>query len=230
MLAGLPPLPIAEIDLHFLPGEASLLTTANRCGIYTVRSRLAPWDLELAQQTALSTLAQAPASAAGPARVRRRALRSTSTPATLFADGRLATTATASVTDKDGIPVLEDDVRFSTSDPDQQVGPTISNEDGTYSARIVASGAAGAATITATDLTVEPPVSGSATLTQSPVHPGGPGPTPRAGAAPETTIGKHPPKRSTKRRVTFTFTARASANRPSAASSTPRRSGRAPPR
>ena len=42
VLPGLPPLPIAEIDLHFLPGEGSLLTTANRCGIYTVRSRLAP--------------------------------------------------------------------------------------------------------------------------------------------------------------------------------------------
>ena len=128
-------------------------------------------------------------------------------PATLFADGRSATTATARVTDKDGVPVLEDDVRFSSTDPGQLVGPTIDNEDGTYSARIVASGAAGAATITATDLTVEPAVSGSATLTQLPVHPGGPGPVPRPGAAPQTTIGKHPPKRSTKRRVTFTFTA-----------------------
>jgi hypothetical protein len=121
----------------------------------------------------------------------------------MFADGRSATTATARVTDKGGVPVLEDDVRFSSTDPGQQVGPTIDNEDGTYSARIVASGAAGAATITATDVTIEPAVSGSATLTQLPVHPGGPGP----GAAPQTTIGKHPPKRSTKRRVTFTFTA-----------------------
>ena len=207
VLAGLPPLPIAEIDLHFLPGEASLLTTANRCGIYTVRSRLAPWDLELAQQTALSTLALSTGLGGGPCAGPAAGAQVTLTPATLFADGRSATTATAAVTDKDGIPVLEDDVRFSTSDPDQQVGPTIDNEDGTYTARIVASGAAGAATITATDLTVEPHVSGSATLTQLPVHPGGPGPTPRAGAAPETTIGKHPPKRSPKRRVTFTFTA-----------------------
>ena len=37
------------------------------------------------------------------------------------------------------------------------------------------------------------------------MHP--PGPTPRAGDAPKTTFGKQPPKRSTKRRVTFTFTA-----------------------
>ena len=102
-------------------------------------------------------------------------------PATLFADGRSATTATATVTDKDGIPVLEDDVRLlPRPTPASEVGPTIDNEDGTYSARIVASGAAGAATITATDLTVEPAVSGSATLTQLPVHPGGPGPLPQA--------------------------------------------------
>jgi hypothetical protein len=39
------------------------------------------------------------------------------------------------------------------------------------------------------------------------VHPGGPGPLPRPNAAPKTTIGAHPPKRSTKRRATFTFTA-----------------------
>jgi hypothetical protein len=203
VLPGLPPLPIAEIDLHFLPGEGSLLTTANRCGIYTVRSRLAPWDLELAEQIEQSTLALSASLGGGPCPGPAAGALVTLTPPTLFADGRSATTATAAVTDKDGIPVLEDDVRFSTSDPGQQVGPTIDNEDGTYTARIVASGAAGAATITATDLTVEPPVSGSATLTQLPVHPGGPG----AGAAPETTFVKQPPKRSTKRRVTFTFTA-----------------------
>ena len=207
VLPGLPPLPISEIDLHFLPGEASLLRTANRCGNYTVESTLAPWDLELAEQTDQSTLALSAGLGGGPCAGPAAGAQVTLAPATLFADGRSATTATARVTDKDGVPVLEDDVRFSSTDPGQVVGPTIDNEDGTYSARIVASGAAGAATITATDLTVEPAVSGSATLTQLPVHPGGPGPLPRPSAAPQTTIGKHPPKRSTKRRVTFTFTA-----------------------
>ena len=66
MLPGLPPLPIAEIDLHFLPGEASLLRTANRCGIYTVKSTLAPWDLELAEQTDQSTLALSAGLGGGP--------------------------------------------------------------------------------------------------------------------------------------------------------------------
>jgi hypothetical protein len=206
VIPGLPPLPISEIHLHFFPGEGSL-RTANRCGAYNVKSVLFPWDLELAEQTVESTLALSAGLGGGPCAGRPAGTQVTLAPATMFADGRSSTTATAKVTDEDGIPVLGDDVRFSTTDPGQVVGPTIDNEDGTYSARIVASGAAGASTITATDLTVNPSVSGSATLTQLPVHPGGPGPLPKPNAAPKTTIGGHPPKRSTKRRVTFTFTA-----------------------
>ena len=71
---------------------------------------------------------------------------------------------------------LLDRPRPASGEPDHR------DEDGTYSARIVASAAAEHATITATDLTVEPAVSGSATLTQLPVHPGGPEPVPRPGA------------------------------------------------
>jgi hypothetical protein len=207
VIPGLPPLPIDEVDLHFFPGEGALLMTTNRCGIYTVATRLAPWDLELAEQTAQSTPTLSVGLDGGPCAGRAASVQVALAPPTMLADGRSASTATATVADNAGVPVLEDEVRFSSTDPGQHVGPTIDNEDGTYSARIVASGTPGAATITATDLTVSPPVSGSATLTQLAVSSGGPGATLRPGAAPQTTIGKHPPKRSSRRRATFTFTA-----------------------
>jgi adhesin/invasin len=81
-----------------------------------------------------------------------------------LADGTTITTATATVTDAYGhLLPSETTVSFTSSDPGQSIGPTVTNhKNGTYSVPIRASTTVGASTITATDGSA----SGSAALTQ----------------------------------------------------------------
>jgi len=86
-------------------------------------------------------------------------------PASIPADGTTTAEATASVTDASGNSVINDnDIQFSASSAGVKVGPTVNNQDGTYSATITPA-SAGQLTITATDSVAN--ISGSGTLTVS---------------------------------------------------------------
>ncbi len=87
-------------------------------------------------------------------------------PGSIAANGTATSTAKATVTDALGNPIAGDTVKF-TSSGSQQFGSVIDNGDGTYTATVTASKSAGNYTITATDSSVTPAVSGTATLTQT---------------------------------------------------------------
>jgi hypothetical protein len=88
-------------------------------------------------------------------------------PAEIVADGEAATIATATVRDAHGNAVAGDELAFAASG-EQVVGPVTDHDDGTYSATVTATTSAGEATITATDRSATPEVSGQATLRQRP--------------------------------------------------------------
>ena len=90
------------------------------------------------------------------------ALSSTSIPA----DGVATTTATATVAEN-GSPLSGQSVSFSSTDTGEHIGPVTDNGNGTYTATITASTTVGAPTITATDNSASPTVSGSTPLTQT---------------------------------------------------------------
>ena len=89
------------------------------------------------------------------------------TSASILANGTSTTNAAATVTDASAPPlqVAGQTVTFAGS-TGQTVGPVTENADGTYSATITSSTTLGLATITATDTSVTPNLSGTATLTQ----------------------------------------------------------------
>ncbi len=93
------------------------------------------------------------------------------TPASILADGKSTSTAMATVTGPSGGPVVGADVEFASSDAGQVIGPVTDNGDGTYNATITASTTSGAETITATDESATPTVSGHAMLTQTSTMP-----------------------------------------------------------
>ncbi|MBV8991653.1 MAG: Ig-like domain repeat protein [Solirubrobacterales bacterium] len=88
-------------------------------------------------------------------------------PTSIVANGSSTTTATATVKDAQGHLLSSEAVFFSSSDPGELIGQVVNNHNGTYSVVIRASTTAELATITATDISVAPPVSGQATLTQT---------------------------------------------------------------
>ena len=87
-------------------------------------------------------------------------------PASIVANGISTSTATATVT-AGANPVSGDTVTFSSSDSAEKIGAVTDNKNGTYTATITSSMTVGPATITATDGSVSPGVSGQATLTQT---------------------------------------------------------------
>lgn len=84
----------------------------------------------------------------------------------LVADGKKKTRLSAVVRNQFGQPVSGHEVAVESSDPDVAVGETADNGDGTYSAEVTASTSAGYVTLTATDTSVDPALSGQVTLTQ----------------------------------------------------------------
>jgi adhesin/invasin len=105
-----------------------------------------------------ATLTQTP----GPATSVKVALK----PASIVADGKSTAVATATVTDANANLRSGDKVSF-LSDGGQHIGTTKDNGDGTYSASVTSTTRPGTYKITATDGSVTPAVSGSATLTQT---------------------------------------------------------------
>ncbi|MGI8506931.1 MAG: invasin domain 3-containing protein [Solirubrobacteraceae bacterium] len=91
----------------------------------------------------------------------------TLSPGSILADGNSTSTANATITDAQGHPLSGQTVGFSSSDTHETVGAVTDHGDGTYTATITSSLTPGPATITATDTSVTPNLSGSATLTQT---------------------------------------------------------------
>ena len=87
-------------------------------------------------------------------------------PSSIAANGTSTSTATATVT-ADANPVAGDAVTFTTNDTAEKISAVTDNQNGTYTATITSSTTAHPVTITATDSTVTPSVSGQATLTQT---------------------------------------------------------------
>jgi hypothetical protein len=87
--------------------------------------------------------------------------------ASIVANGSSAATATATVKDATGNPVPGNSVGFSSSDAGEQISAVSDHGDGTYSVTIRSSTTAHQVTITATDSSASPPVSGNARLTQT---------------------------------------------------------------
>ena len=90
------------------------------------------------------------------------------TPTAIVADGSATTTAKATVTDANGNPVSGDDVRFSSNDNGELFSGFTANGDGTYDVTITSSTTVHQVTVTASDVSVLPAVSGHATLNQTP--------------------------------------------------------------
>jgi Invasin, domain 3/PKD domain len=86
-------------------------------------------------------------------------------PASLTAGSGASSTATITVT-AGGLPVSGDQIGLASSDPGMRIGPVTEGLAGTYTATIAASPTVGAAQITATDETVSPFASATATLRQ----------------------------------------------------------------
>jgi Invasin, domain 3/Bacterial Ig-like domain (group 3) len=91
-------------------------------------------------------------------------------PASIVANGTSQSVATATLTDARGNPIAGDHVSFSSSDGGETIGPVTDHNNGTYTATVTSSTVAQPVTITATDSSVSPNVSGHATLTQTPVQ------------------------------------------------------------
>jgi hypothetical protein len=96
------------------------------------------------------------------------ALKITLGPSQISADGHSTTHATATIVDQFGNPDGSggDTVRFSSSDPGQRFGSVTDNHNGSYSVVITASGLVGPSSISATDSTATPNLTGLATLDQ----------------------------------------------------------------
>lgn len=87
-------------------------------------------------------------------------------PTSIAADGNSMTTATAKLTDAQGVPVPGDILVFSSTDSGERIGPVRESTAGVYTAKITSSMRKGTVTITATDRSVSPALESSATLSQ----------------------------------------------------------------
>jgi hypothetical protein len=88
-------------------------------------------------------------------------------PDSIAADGISTTEATATVTDQYDNAAPGDQLEFTSSDSQIGFGSVVDHDDGTYTVQITSSTTAGTPTITATDESVDPELSGAAVLTQT---------------------------------------------------------------
>jgi len=163
-LSGLPPVPFDAYLLKLASG-AGLLVTPPQCGDHPVNAVVGSWNssLDFTLQRQL-TLDSGPGGGAcpGPATDVSVSL----SPSSLLAGSDSTSVATVTVTDASELGVAGDQLVLSSTDGDEQIGPVTDNGDGTYTATIRSPTAIGAQTITATDLSTDPPIAGSATLLQ----------------------------------------------------------------
>jgi len=208
----LPQLPISFMTLHLHELEDDLFRTPLRCGAYQSTGMFTAWNGSLPPQKLFGVpptmITDGPRGA--PCVGNAQEVQVRLIPLTIPADGRFQSQVEIGVLDANGTAVPAEDVVVTTSDPGQSIGPALDNEDGTYSSTITSSTTPGTVTVTATDHSVTPPLSGSTILTQN----GLPTLDPPIGdpgrpmtAPPVARISKRPPRRTRNRRPAFSFTA-----------------------
>jgi len=165
--ANLPPVPFDEFHLDLSASEPALFVTPDLCGTYLVKGSFIPWDSSLGEEVSSQDVGIDSGPHGAPCPGPAASLAVSLSPKSILANGASTTEATASVTDAEGNPIPGDELQFSSSDPGEQIGPATDNGDGTYTAQITSSKTAGTPTVTATDSSVSPAVSGHATLTQT---------------------------------------------------------------
>jgi hypothetical protein len=207
IVADLPQFPFEELDLN-LSQEAGLLVTPAACGDFVLRGAMTPWS-NSSSFIATTSLKIETGPGGGPCPGPVENVVVSLEPDSIPADGESLTVATATVTDVNGYTFSGEKIAFSSGDPGEQVGPTVDNGDGTYSAEIIASKTAGPVTITASDESVEPEASGSAELTQTKLPAAAPHETPPVlSPTPlQVTLTSWPPHRTVDRTPTFRFVA-----------------------
>ena len=161
-----PQLPISDYHLDFSGGPTKLFRTPLYCGEYPIAATFIPWDQTLGAQTSQQNIEITSGPDGAPCLGKAADVGIKLAPAELLADGKSQTKATVEITDAEGAGIPEEEVKLSSSDPGQHLGRLTDNENGTYSALITSSTTPGTSTVTATDLSASPELSGSATLTQ----------------------------------------------------------------
>ncbi len=167
-LTNLPQVPLNDFQLHLSSSKPALLLTPAKCGTYSVEGTFTPWDTSLSEQVSIQNFGidSGPNGAPCPGSATSAAV--SLSPNSILANGASTTEATVSVADSEGNPVPGDHLAFSSTDPGERISAVTDHGDGTYSAQITSSTSAGTPTLTAIDTSVSPPVSGDATLTQTP--------------------------------------------------------------
>lgn len=212
-----PQLPIESYELHVFGGEEGQFLTPIYCDDYAVPAVIESYAGEAFTQQLEGTFTIDEGPGGAPCLGAAEEVVVELQPSTVFADGHAQTIAHLEVLDENGTPIPGELLELSSSDTGQHLGPVEELNDGTYEASIQASSTPGTSTITATDLTAEPQLSGSAQLFQIDPNPPRPapqpgdgpgpaGPAPRAVAqAPTVKFSKKPPRRTLNRRPTFRF-------------------------
>jgi hypothetical protein len=208
-----PELPIESYELHVNGGEDGLFLTPIYCEDYPVPALFESWAGEALDRELQGsfTIDEGPGGAPclGPASEVAVDLQ----PGTILADGLAESTAHLEVLDNNGTPIPGELLDLSSSDAGQQLGTVEELGDGTYEALIQASSTPGTSTITATDLTAEDELSGSAHLVQLDPNPPLAKPAPRGvdplpppvEVAPNVRFSKKPARHTANRRPTFRF-------------------------
>ena len=203
-----PQIPITGYALDLFGSRNAILRTPLYCGTYPTEAAFTPWDEALSKQVAEVSFEIRSGPGGGPCLGEATAIRVKLSPEAILADGKSQTEATIEIKDAEGAGIPEQEVELASSDPAERVGEVIDNEDGTYSATITASSTPGTATIKATDLSTEPKLSGSASLTQAPEHaPEQPPETAPNPVPPSVSYSRKPPRNSGNRRPRFAFSA-----------------------
>jgi hypothetical protein len=200
-----PQIPITAYALDLFGGRNAILRTPPFCGTYPTTAAFTPWD-ELGTQVAEQFFEISSGPGGGPCLGEATAIRVKLSPETVPADGKSQTAATIEIKDAEGAGLPEQEVMLTSSDPAERLGEVIDNENGTYSTTITASGTPGTATITATDLSTKPKLSGSASLTQGATS-AQPPPPPTPPTQPQVSFSVKPPPKDRSRRPRFVFAA-----------------------
>jgi hypothetical protein len=203
-----PRLPIAEEAFHFLP---SFVRTPVHCGSYTVEAKLTPWAPSLTAQEPESAYSVSTGPDGSPCTGKPETVAVQLEPPSIAADGSSQTTVTVTVHDAEGNGVPAEEVQLSSSAPSQKIGEIVDDDDGTYSATVTGSTTVGSSTITATDVSASPQISGSADLMQTgenrPPPPAPEATPPPAPRVPVVRWLRKPPRHGEKRRARFDFAA-----------------------
>ena len=208
-------MPIESFELNLFGGEEGLFVTPRYCGEYTVPGEFESWAGESFTRQLQGSFEITSGPFGGPCLGPPSKVSVDLQPGSIPADGHSQATVHLAVLDAGGTPIPGELLELSSSDAGQKLGPVEELEDGTYEASITASSRPGPSTITATDFTAEPELTGSATLVQLDTNPPAQAPqaspipperTPRT-QPPTVTFSKKPPHRTFNRKPTFRFQA-----------------------